>query len=251
MSSSCHARVIWCAALTVLPFLGCETLSKRADKDSPITATPVEEKPITLEKEKKEDPDARMLLDFGLVAFHTGQHDRAIKNFELAIKKDKHLVDAYIGLSKTYVAIDKPEKALEAIEKGLKRDRNAAALWNERGFILTRRNDYEGAATALSRALEIDPNNELYLSNMAGVLAVKGQIDESLALYSRVMPPSEARYIVAGVLHSQGRLAESKALLDQVIAENPRHDRAQAALRKMTSPDIQQASHTEPAPAGK
>ncbi len=64
------------------------------------------------------------------------------------------------------------DAALDILERGLERFQNAAAFHNRIGVVLAlRKRDYQGAVHAIQRAIDIDPDNLHYKSNLGKIVA--------------------------------------------------------------------------------
>jgi tetratricopeptide (TPR) repeat protein len=64
------------------------------------------------------------------------------------------------------------DEALDVLERGIERFPSAAAFHNRMGVILAlRKRDYEGAVHAIQRAIDIDPENLHYKSNLGKIVA--------------------------------------------------------------------------------
>lgn len=235
------SRLLLCGACLI----GCSTSKNSVARFDPAYAPIVggDTSGVVLEKPKKEKPTARMLTDFGSVQLSAGNYRKAGESFNQALKIDKKLDIAYVGLAKVHSAQNSPQEALSVLQTALQYHPESPLVWNEIAVVKARMKDYSGAATAMEKVMAKDPTNQAYLDNYAGILAMAGQPGKSYEIYSRLLNPADAGCRVANILLAQGRRQEAETYLRQVILVNPGHQEALALMAKMTSSNFQQVSH--------
>lgn len=183
-----------------------------------------------ISKPKPTKPTAEILVDFAQVQFSLEHYDVAENMYNQALKLNNKYLPAYVGLSQVYLKQERPEKALEILTKVPKKSRNDPMILNEMAVVHCKRKDYRAAEELFRQALDLDPENELFITNLAGVKAVTGNYDEAYRLYASKVGPAEARYRVAGVLYQQGNLADSQRQLELALKSNPKHEKSAAML---------------------
>ncbi len=104
----------------------------------------------------------------------------------------------------------------------------------------------------LRRAVEIEPNHARYCNNLALVLGELGRDEESLALFRRVNPPSQASLNYAFVLAQRGEYQRSMDLYSQLLTEDQTLRVAADAMIELAKYTPGRWSHTPPpaAPIG-
>src|SRR5262249_29105815 len=108
-----------------------------------------------------------------------------------------------------------------------------ADLLNDMGYCYYGHGRWEEAEDTLRKALSINPKHERALNNLGMVLAQRGQYDESLETFCRVVPRAQAMSNVAFILTAQGKREEAKAAYRQALSIDPDLRLVQAALEKL------------------
>lgn len=222
--------------------VGCSTTKPDILADKDENPSGVEEE-IVLSSRKHEDPTSKMYTDFGYFFLQIGNQQKAIEHFRTAAKIDKRDPQPYIGLAKIYMQMQHPDKALEILEHGSKYCKKSPELWNEIGVVQSARKDMAAAVNAMEKALKLSPESPLYIENYAAMLAVKGDYDQSYEAYSKLFPPFEARYRIAGIAFSQGKSDDSKLQLELALQANPNHEPSIAMMSRFTNEGIIQAGY--------
>lgn len=223
---------------------GCQSAgSKVAQKPPAKPQSPpnvVEE--LQIEKTRKEKPTAQMLTDFGLSQAAAKNYWQAEQMLTHALEVDHRYVPAYVGFARIMDEQNRYDRALEILEKGRRACGKAPEIWNEIGVAKAKLNDYRGALEAMQHAVAADGKNPLFVANLANLLAAHGELKQSYELFTRIMPPADARYQIAGILYGQNRPNESAQQLELALAVDPKHPKAQEMLRFLENPDVKQAS---------
>lgn len=159
---------------------------------------------------------ARESFDQGMHYRRSGQYQKAIAAFDLAIENDPNHVEAWINRASPLSILNRYSEALASLDQAVKLNPNFFQVWNNRGIALAKLNRYEEAiasfdkalqinslydkawinrgdalaklqrydeaVTSFDKALQIDPNDAIALSNRARVLEDLGQTNTALAL---------------------------------------------------------------------
>lgn len=208
------------SALVAVAALGCSSSDKKSGlaqsaKVRGGSSTLVEEE-VKLTPRKKETPTNQMLVDFANFEITVKNYDKAVKLFEQALKKDKSYGPAYAGLARVYFEQQQPSKAMETLQRGLKRAPKSPEIWNEIGVAKAKAGDYRGGAEAIETALKHSPQNPNLTENLAGMVAMTGDFQRGFELYVKLLPAAEARYRLATIRESRGD--RSGALADLQLA---------------------------------
>jgi Flp pilus assembly protein TadD len=179
-----------------------------------------------------------MYVDFGYVRASMEQFPEAAGLFERAVKADPKCIDAYVGLAKVRSSMGHPDQAVEAVRKGLKHHPKSAALWNELGVAYTKMEKWREAADALQKAVKYDSEEELYRSNLAGVLVVAGDLDRAYRLYSEQMTAADAHCQIARILGGQGRMQECQKHVQLALRSDPGHAVARTLQSQLSDPQL-------------
>lgn len=219
------------------------TLEARQDEESFVAAKEA------LEAALAEGDEAELLRDYGYIHECAGRASirEAVRLYERAVeleprleKAHHQLISAYAGLQQTRDAVDLYERRLAAEPEDLVWHRCLAHAYIAAG-------DFEKAAEVVERGLGRAPDVRL-LEQRGEVLAGRGEFEEALAAWSRVLELDgenqiSAHYSRAFLLERLGRLeeaaAEWQAIVDwnlargaEIEAEWPRNElaRLRAAL---------------------
>ena len=117
-----------------------------------------------------------------------GQQQQSIINGHLPSEKTdgrKVPVEAFYGLAHTYLAMDDPEQAVDALEKALEIDPDNPLLYRDLGLIAFQNNDTSSAAVFFSRAVELAPQSVELYKTLASLYIGCGQTEKAIALYDR------------------------------------------------------------------
>ena len=116
--------------------------------------------------------------------------DKAIENFEKAIRLDPNYAQAYAGLAKAYHGLvglgdGSPrielEKAKQAVKKALELDSNLAEAYAVRGVInFSYEWDFGAAEKDLTTAIDLEPNNDTAQWGHALLCAYTGRFEQAL-----------------------------------------------------------------------
>jgi len=137
-----------------------------------------------------EEAYRHFLLGSALVDKRTRKDaEKAVEEFEKAIKLDANYAPAYARLANAHGAIanfggDNHEQYLKqksAIEKALAIDENLAEAHSQSGVMkMNYEWDFDGAERALKKAVELDPNSSIAHRMYAVYLGSMGRFDEAI-----------------------------------------------------------------------
>jgi tetratricopeptide (TPR) repeat protein len=245
-----HTLAAILAAMILFPSVGCKSTPKLVwkDKDQQPSAMPGanKDKPqpeIRLVEGKKEKPTPRMLVDFGYVQASMNNHNEAANLFQRALKLNKKEADAYVGLAKVKMAQGHPDQAIETLEEGLKRCPKSAAIWNEIGIARSQIKQMPQAIEAIAKAHELEPDSNLYLANLGGMLVVQGDTEKAYKCFSKFMSSADAHVRIGEILGGQGRISEATAQFRAAVEAEPNHPRAGTLLAQSANPTLQQVDY--------
>jgi eukaryotic-like serine/threonine-protein kinase len=108
------------------------------------------------------------------------------------------------------------QEGVAALESATEREPLFVYAWTDLALLHLKRGHMKAAGTALSRALEIDPDNRLALRHLAVKNLLEGKPEEALAAAQRNPEPLWRVMGSALALHDLGREAESRAALDEL-----------------------------------
>src|ERR1700736_2501238 len=99
-------------------------------------------------------PDA---VDLGWKYFQKGDHQTALRRFQMAIRHDADFAPAYFGAAYVCTAEGKLDEAIKYYRETLKRDTLYVYSYANLGYALLQQGKFPEAVAMLNRALDIDP----------------------------------------------------------------------------------------------
>ena len=172
--------------------------------------------------------DARPVYGLGNIYTDQQRWDDAEQSYRAALKLDSRQAAANIALS--YVLL-RPERGGDAADRFVEAEtaaRRAAQIekqnsraYDQLGVALEARGRI-GAITenAYRRAVELEPNNALALAHLGRLMRKRGRLAESQQFYAaaeRIAASPTMLILVAEVLHSENKFAESEPLLLKAV----------------------------------
>ena len=240
--------LLW--ACSFLLCAGCITGNSHKVAHQPAPAPPPAAAPITpTVTEAKKDPKSGPRLAVALAKFKESEAkvldkepERQFKLryeardcYQNALKADPTNLDAHRGLGRVYVDLGDFQRAEETFKKAQARFPKESIFYYELGQMHNRRKDFAQAVTCLNKGLEMDPENQLYLTTLGFTLARTGQTEQSVAVLTRAMGLASAHYNVGRMLLHLQRTQEGVQHLRQAVATNPHLESARQLLNDMES----------------
>lgn len=210
-------------ACTVLLFASCFSLlsAQHAGHRVPVVTQELLERPVTLrtgigrahDAAATTSTDARAFYDQGLSYLHSFVWIEAARSFHQALRGDPGLALAYVGLSYTYIEVNKPVEARQAIERA-----KALASGNPKGLPPHDRHHID--VRALQMAAEEAPRDAAKLA------AYRRALDTALAAF-----PDDVELILKrGMAESpdpadrgQGSVTASVPYYERALKVSPNH----------------------------
>jgi len=155
-------------------------------------------------------PSAKTLYAMGRVLEAKGQTLQAEMMYVRAVHADREFVPAYCDLAQLQMREGRVKDAIETLGAALEVRPKDTVLLNDLGMCWLGRGDYEQALGCFTEAAALLPENARYRSNMAVALGMQGRYEESLALYSQVLPLGEAYHNVAVLCEARRDTEQAK-----------------------------------------
>jgi tetratricopeptide (TPR) repeat protein len=99
-------------------------------------------------------------------------YDRAIADFNQAIRLDPEYAKAYNGRGATYFRKGDYDRAMSDYDRAIRLDPKYAVTYVNRGYVHEKKRDYRRAIADYDQALKLDPNNAFARVNRERVLAL-------------------------------------------------------------------------------
>jgi Flp pilus assembly protein TadD len=139
--------------------------------------------------ERSAGPEVR--VEFGDVLLAAGMADDAIDAYSQAMSGAAR-VGALLGLTKSYLALGEPAKALEYADQALAAAPHDERVLVDRGVALDSLGRHADAQASYRAVLAIVPRHVSARNDLALSLAVTGQYDEAIALLTPLVRSSAA-----------------------------------------------------------
>lgn len=246
--------VLTSSLVVALGLVGCKGMPRLTWKSDEFPAVLpgskgqiAESAPPKIEEAKEEPPSPKMLIDFAYVQMSVAHYMEAADLFERAVRLDPKSTAGYVGLAKAKVAMGHPDQAIALMKEGLKKNPKSAALWNEIAIAEATRKRFPDAVQALEKARKLDPDTNLYATNLASIHAVSGNLDQAYKLYASVMSEADSRFEMARILGAQGKTGDCQKQLELAVEAEPTHIAAQQMLQSLRlPPDLQKVGFQRP-----
>jgi tetratricopeptide (TPR) repeat protein len=103
----------------------------------------------------------------------------AVSSYERALGTEPLLTSALLRLQTLYRAAGQPDRIVPYLERGLAASKDADLYQNMLGEHARAKGDLQGALSHFQSAVDLQPENGLYLGNLAGTLAALGRTAEA------------------------------------------------------------------------
>jgi tetratricopeptide (TPR) repeat protein len=132
-------------------------------------------------------------LESGYFYFRIRDFKRAEKAYMNAVSNEEimavsqDVAASYYGLAHTYLAMNKSERAVEALEKALGADPSNPILYRDLGLIAAESNNVEPAKLFFAKAIELSPGEAELYRPLANLYMSLGEKERALSLYENAM----------------------------------------------------------------
>lgn len=127
------------------------------------------------------------------------------------------------------------DDAIELYRQAVQDHPQAALAWNDLGQAHAQRKEWGLAASAAARAIEIEPRNPLYASNLARILVAKGEPQGAMAALEQVYDPAIANYNLGVLLNKNGQSEAALARFHRAAELNPNLSQARTMVARLQS----------------
>jgi len=179
----------------------------------------------------------------GLEALNKGEYDKAIADFNEALRLNPTLALAYCNRGEAWRKKGEYDKAIADNNEALRLNPNNARAYNNRGLAWGSKGEYDRAIGDYNEAIRLDPNDAKAYNNRGLALHGKREYDKAITDFNealRLNPTLAVAYNNRGLAWSSKRDYD-KAIADynQAVAINPKFPLAYSNLAFLyaTCPD--------------
>lgn len=123
-------------------------------------------------------------------------NDKAVQFYTTAAKQEPRAITPYLGLTYTFLAMQKPKEALSAARNGLSIDQYNFKLLMIAGELLFNQGDYRKAETYFDRAHHLQPEDPAAMSWLGWTRIAQNQMRLAASLFERLMQINPEGYLV-------------------------------------------------------
>ncbi len=156
----------------------------------------------------------------GVVYNGTGQYERAVQEFQQALKLDPTSDDSYLGLAGSYEQLGKLGDAETTYGQAVRVRPQYWGGYNRLGAFYWRTGRYPEAVDMFQKVVALAPDNNLGYSNLGAVSIEQGRYPDAISWFRRsvaIRPTYEAYSNLATTLFYLGRFDEAGSNYDQAI----------------------------------
>ena len=166
----------------------------------------------------KGNPDSHYLL--GQYLQQQGKHREAIEEFTKTIKIDKEYAKAYNAVGISYDNLGEFDKATKWYEVALDLS-PTGEHYNNLGYNLVLKGEYNEAVEQLETATAIDPGNDRIRNNLALAYSNRGSHDLALGEIQKTSDPNGNRLALAQTLLNTGKARSASDFVTQASRLDP------------------------------
>ena len=156
----------------------------------------------------------------GVAYSEKGEFDRAIRDYDQAIRINPNFAEAFDHRGIAFAKKDELDRAIRDFDQALKIKPDFAKALNNRGLTFTKKDELDRAISDYDQALKIQPNNAGILNNRGAAFAEKGELDRAIRDFDKAL---KLKPDFAKALNNRGIAFAKKGELDRAIRD---HDHA-------------------------
>ena len=149
----------------------------------------------------------------GRVYQTTGDPQKAVEQFELAVVLDPNSDDGYRGLAEAYSNMGKPGNAEATYQRAISLRPQYWASYSWLGTFYFRQARYGDSARMFSKVVELSPDNFRGYSNLGAVYVLQGRYDDAIEILNKsiALRPTVSAYTNLGTAYFNLRRFEDAA----------------------------------------
>ena len=123
----------------------------------------------------------------GLAYADKGQYSLALRDYNIAIERDKKFMEALNNRGTLYLTIGQYKNALKDYDEAQRLNPKFADTYYNRGLLYLEMNKMDAAVADFTTAINIDPNMADYFNNRGVALRLKGEYEKSFADFNQAL----------------------------------------------------------------
>ena len=174
--------------------------------------------------ESSDDPPLNAETHFaaGQLNESQGNFDRAIEQYQQALKLDPNHRNALFHLGACYTQTRRFNEAVATWQRYLKATGNSPAAYNNLALCYEQAGKLDEAEKTYRAGIEKDPSDGTCRVNYGLMLARHGRIDDATAQLQTVCSPAEVQYNLGSVFEQQGNKVEARKRYQKAVELDPR-----------------------------
>src|SRR5271166_5368995 len=133
------------------------------------------------------NPDAAVFYDRGVTYSKRGEYDRAIADYDEAIRLNPNLALAFTNRGFAYYKKGEYDRAIADYNEAIRLNPNLAVAFNNRGLGYGNKGEYDRAIADYNEAIRLNPNHALAFNNRGLAYDNKGEYDRAIADYNEAI----------------------------------------------------------------
>jgi tetratricopeptide (TPR) repeat protein len=170
---------------------------------------------------KKEEPSPELCVATARVYERSGNYTAAAAEYETALKETPDYVPALLSYGHLMDHQDKLADATKLYQRAVKSNPKEAATYNDLGLCFARRRMMADSLSALTTAVQLQPDRPLYRNNLAVVLVDQHRPDDAFTQLRAVNNEAVANYDLGVLLEHQKQDALAQAHFQRALELNP------------------------------
>lgn len=205
-----------------LGVVGCMQNKDAMNSHRDPMAVAAEHDPSKFEEAKEPALSAETLFASGALAESQGQNDKAVDQYNQALKVDPNNEKVLFHLGLVYTNAKDYPKAIATWKQYVAATHQAANGYANLGFCYELSGDTAEAEGAYRLGIGRDANSQPCRVNLGVMLGKQGRADEALDQLLVVLPAAEAHYNLGSVYQEQGKFLQARNEFDLCTKLDPR-----------------------------
>lgn len=176
------------------------------------------------------EQSATTLVRYGEMMEQRGQVPEARKNYSKAIELCPRLVEAHVGLARLDYSAGRVPEAQNRLQDVLKSSPRSPLALAAMGQLHAEQGHWGEAVEYIQQAINADPDNKNYTFQLAVALAKSGQVDQSVAFFTRAVGEAAGHHNIGVILFDEGNLPGAQHHAQLALQKDPNLTDAQELL---------------------